>query len=148
MHQGEPVTIAKLRWLLGKATAVLGPVRLADLSAKDVYAWRQTVPEGHRFEATQAIRQVLRRAVEWEWLSDNPAKHVPNPQRRAKEKRPFESWEEIEAVAAQPRPVYEPMVVFAAEPGCDPRSCSGSRGATSIVTPASSSSGARSRTGA
>jgi hypothetical protein len=59
------------------------------------------VPEGHRFEATQALRQVLRRAVEWEWLSDNPAKRVPNPQRRGKVKRPFESWEEIEAVAAQ-----------------------------------------------
>jgi hypothetical protein len=28
MHQAEPVTIAKLRWLLGKATAVLGEVRL------------------------------------------------------------------------------------------------------------------------
>lgn len=50
MHQGEPVTIAKLRWLLGKATPVLGHVKLADLSAKDIFAWRQTVPEGHRFE--------------------------------------------------------------------------------------------------
>src|SRR6266508_2592000 len=27
-HQGERVTIAKLRWLLGKATAALGEVRL------------------------------------------------------------------------------------------------------------------------
>jgi integrase len=120
MHQGEPVTIAKLRWLLGKAMSVLGHVKLADLSAKDIYAWRQTVPEGHRFEATQALRQVLRRAVEWEWLSDNPAKRVPNPQRRAKEKRPFESWEEIEAVAAQLKLVYGPMVVFAAATGLRP----------------------------
>jgi hypothetical protein len=64
MHQAEPVTIAKLRWLLGKATSTLGPVRLADLSAKEIYAWRQTIPEGHRFEATQALRQVLRRAVD------------------------------------------------------------------------------------
>lgn len=86
MHQAEPVTIAKLRWLLGKATAALGGRRLADLSPKDVSAWRQTIPEGHRYEATQALRQVLNRAVEWEWLSDNPAKRVPNPQRRAKEK--------------------------------------------------------------
>src|SRR4051794_14586086 len=48
MHQAEPVTMAKLRWLLGKATATLGDVRLADLSAKEVYAWRLTIPEGHR----------------------------------------------------------------------------------------------------
>jgi hypothetical protein len=45
MHQAEPVTIAKLRWLLGKTTAVLGEARLAELSPKDVYAWRLTIPE-------------------------------------------------------------------------------------------------------
>ncbi len=101
MHQAEPVTIAKLRWLLGKATSALGAVRVADLSPKDIYAWRQTIPEGHRFEATQALRQVLNRAVEWDWLTDNPAKRVPNPARRSKEKRPFESWREIEAAAAE-----------------------------------------------
>jgi hypothetical protein len=53
-HQGERVTVAKLRWLLGKATAELGEVRLAELSPEQVCAWRLTVPEGHRFEATQA----------------------------------------------------------------------------------------------
>src|SRR5438445_3500137 len=41
-HQAEPVTIAKLRWLLGKATSTLGEKRIADLSPKDVYAWRLT----------------------------------------------------------------------------------------------------------
>ena len=56
MHQAEQVTIAKLRWLLGKATAAFGEVRLAELSPKDIYAWRLTIPEGHRFEATQALR--------------------------------------------------------------------------------------------
>jgi hypothetical protein len=59
MRQAAPVTIAKLRWLLGKATPTRGDKRLAELSPKDVYAWRLTVPEGHRFEATQALRQVL-----------------------------------------------------------------------------------------
>jgi hypothetical protein len=93
LHQAEPVTIAKLRWLLGKATAALGEKRIVDLSPKDVYAWRLTVGEGHRFEATQALRQVLNRAVAWGLLDSNPAKRgVPNRQRRPKEKRPFESW--------------------------------------------------------
>lgn len=59
------MTIAKLRWLLGKATAELGEKRLADLSPRDVYTCRFSVPEGHRFEATQALRQVLNRAVAW-----------------------------------------------------------------------------------
>jgi integrase len=121
MHQAAPVTIAKLRWLLGKATMVLGGKRLGDLSSRDVYAWRFSVPEGHRFEATQALRQVLNRAVCWGLIDDNPAKlGVPNPSRRAKEKRPFETWRQVEAVAAQLGPVYGPMVVFAAATGLRP----------------------------
>src|SRR5438105_858191 len=74
MHQAEPVTIAKLHWLLGKATAVLGELRLAEILPEQVYAWRLTIPEGHRFEATQALRQVLNRAVAWGLLDYNPAK--------------------------------------------------------------------------
>ena len=121
MHQAEPVTIAKLRWLLGKATAALGEVRLAELSPKDVYAWRLTIPEGHRFEATQALRQVLNRAVAWGLIDYNPAKRgVANPMRRSKEKRPFDSWLQIEAVAERLGPVYGPMIVFAAATGLRP----------------------------
>ena len=121
MHQAEQVTIAKLRWLLAKATAALGDVRLAELSPKDVYAWRLTVPEGHRFEAAQALRQVLNRAIAWGLLDPNPAKRgVPNAPRRYKEKRPFDSWEQIEAVAERLLPVYGPMVVFAAATGLGP----------------------------
>jgi integrase len=121
MHQAERVTIAKLRWLLGKATAAFGEVRLAELSPKAIYAWRLTIPEGHRFEATQALRQVLNRAVAWGLIDYNPAKRgVPNPMRRSKEKRPFESWQQLEAVAERLGPVYGPMVVFAAATGLRP----------------------------
>jgi integrase len=120
-HQGERVTVAKLRWLLGKATAELGEVHLAELSPEQVCAWRLTVPEGHRFEATQALRQVLNRAVAWKLIDDNPAKRgVPNPGRRCREQRPFESWQQIRAVAEQLAPAYGPMVVFAAATGLRP----------------------------
>jgi hypothetical protein len=44
LHQAEPVTIAKLRWLLGKATSTLGEKRIADLSPKAVYAWEADGP--------------------------------------------------------------------------------------------------------
>ena len=121
MHQAAPETITKLRWLLGKATAELGETRLADLAPRDVYAWRFTVPEGHRFEATQALRQVLNRAVCWGLLDFNPAKRgVPNPARRPKEKQPFETWEQVEAVAVKLGPVYGPMVIFASATGLRP----------------------------
>jgi integrase len=121
IHQAEPVTIAKLRWLLGKATSALGDTRLADLSPRQIYAWRQTIPEGHRFEATQALRQVLNRAVDWGLIEANPAKRgIRNAPRRAREKRPFESWKQVEAVAATLGPIYGSMIVFAAATGLRP----------------------------
>src|SRR5215211_6073303 len=119
-HQGERVTIAKLRWLLGKATTALGEVRLAELSPDQVSAWRLIVPEGHRFEATQALRQVLNRAVAWKLIDDNPAKRVPNPARRCREQRPFDSWQQIRSLAEHLGPPYGPMVLFAAATGLRP----------------------------
>src|SRR6266508_3135570 len=53
MHQAEPVTLAKLRWLLGKATATFGEVRLAVLSPRDVYAWHLTIPDLHLYDAAK-----------------------------------------------------------------------------------------------
>jgi integrase len=120
-HPGLPETVSKLRWLLRKATAALGDKRLIDLTPEQICSWRMTLPEGHRYEATQALRQVLNRAVAWEQLDSNPANRgVPNPIRRSLEKRPFDSWAQIEAVAAQLGPVYGPMVIFAAATGLRP----------------------------
>jgi integrase len=119
-HPGERVTVAKLRWLLGKATAELGEVRLAELSPEQVCAWRLTVPEGHRFEATQALRQVLNRAVAWKLIEENPAKRVPNPGRRCREQRPFDSWAQLRSLADHLGPMFGPMVVFAAATGLRP----------------------------
>jgi integrase len=120
-HQGERVTVAKLRWLLGKATAVLGEVRLAELSPEQVCSWRLTVPEGHRFEATQALRQVLNRAVAWKLIDENPAKRgVPNPGRRCREQRPFDSWAQLRSLAERLGPTFGPMAVFAAATGLRP----------------------------
>jgi hypothetical protein len=60
-HEGEPETTAKLRWLLAKAVRVFGERRLSQLRSPAIAAWRMTIPPGHRFETTQALRQVLAR---------------------------------------------------------------------------------------
>ena len=92
-HDGEPETVAKLRWLLAKAVVVFGHRRISQLRPAEIAAWRMTIPAGHRFEATQALRQVLTRAVSWGLIDVNPAKQgVDNPQRRRTEKLQFESW--------------------------------------------------------
>jgi integrase len=120
-HEGEPETTAKLRWLLQKAVRTFGERRLSELRSPAIAAWRMTIPSGHRFEATQALRQVLARAVDLGLLDVNPAKlGVANPARRYSEKRPFESWEDLYALARRLGPRYGPMVLFAAATGLRP----------------------------
>ena len=82
-HDGEPETIEKLRWLLTKPVKAFGTRRLPQLRSQEIAAWRMTIPPGHRFEATQALRQVLARAVVWGMIDVNPARYgVDNAQRR------------------------------------------------------------------
>ncbi len=120
-HDVQPVTIEKLRYLLGKATAVFGDRRIGELTSQEIAEWRMTLSPGYRFEATQALRQVLHRAVAWGMIDLNPAKvGVENPVRRRKEQHPFESWAELEALAAAIGPRYGPMILFAAATGLRP----------------------------
>ena len=99
VHQAAPATIEKLRWLLGKATAAIGEMRLVELRADEICAWRGALPAGHRFEATQALRQVLNAAIAWQVPDVNPARRhrhahacetaawTPNG-RRARQRKP------------------------------------------------------------
>src|SRR5881397_501137 len=120
-HDVDPVTIEKLRWLLGKAVAVFGDRPVGELRSQEIAAWRIALSPGYRFDATQALRQVLSRAVLWGMIDVNPAKlGVDNPSPRRKEQRPFESWAELDAVAANLPPRYGPMVFFAAATGLRP----------------------------
>ena len=82
-HEAAPRTLAKLRWLLAKATGAVGDRRVVELRSDEIGAWRTTLPDGHRFEATQALRQVLNRAVAWKIIDSNPARAgVDNPRRQ------------------------------------------------------------------
>ena len=82
-HDCEPETVEKLRWLLTKPVKAFGARRLPQLRSQEIAAWRMTIPPGHRFEAAQALRQVLARAVVWGMIDVNPARYgVDNAQRR------------------------------------------------------------------
>ncbi len=120
-YDAEPETIDKLCWLLAKALRAFGGRRLPELRSQEIAAWRMTISPGHRFEATQALRQVLTRAVVWGMIDVNPAKQgVDNPQRRRTEKRPFESWAQLAAVASSLGECSGALVMFAAATGLRP----------------------------
>jgi hypothetical protein len=81
-HDVEPVTIEKLRWLLAKAVAVFGDRPVGELRSEEIAAWRIALSAGYRFDATQALRQVLARAVAWGMIDANPAKLGVDNRRR------------------------------------------------------------------
>src|SRR6266536_5745749 len=146
-YDAEPETIDKLCWLLAKPLRAFGGRRLPELRSQEIAAWRMTISPGHRFEATQALRQVLARAVVWGMIDSNPAKQgVDNPQRRRTEKRPFESWAQLDELAARLGSRYGPPVLFAAATGLRPASGWRSSSATSTAKHESSTSVARSET--
>ncbi len=58
-HEVSPVTLAKLRFLLSRALQAFGDYYLDELDPVEISAWRMTIAPGYRFEATQALRQVL-----------------------------------------------------------------------------------------
>src|SRR5438445_8213598 len=70
-HDVQPVTIEKLHYLLSKATAVFGDRQIGELTSREIAAWRMKLSPGYRFEATQALRQVLQRAVAWGMIDVN-----------------------------------------------------------------------------
>src|ERR671931_457353 len=120
-HDVQRVTIEKLRYLLSKAIAVFGGRKIGELPSQEIAEWRMRLSPGYRFEATQALRQVLHRALAWGMIDVNPAKvGVDNPVRRRKQQHPFESWKELEALAAAIGPRYGPMILFAAATGLRP----------------------------
>ncbi|MGH3002167.1 MAG: hypothetical protein ACRDM1_05815 [Gaiellaceae bacterium] len=116
------LTLAKLRSAAADASSRASSLRsggalharyLDELDPVEISAWRMTVSPGYRFEATQALRQVLARAVLWGMLDANPAKQgVENPQRRR--------WEQLDAVAERLGPRLGPMAIFAAATGMRP----------------------------
>ncbi|MGB0091933.1 MAG: hypothetical protein WBP81_05310 [Solirubrobacteraceae bacterium] len=114
-HDAEPETIEKLRWLLTKSTRSFGDLPISELQPAEIAAWRMPIPRGHRFEATQALRQTLARAVSWGMLNTNPAKEgIENPQRPRIEQRPFDSWADLRQLADQIGPRHGPLVLFPA----------------------------------
>jgi hypothetical protein len=99
-HDVQPVTIEKLRYLLSKATAVFGDRRIGELTSQEIAEWRMRLSPGYRFEATQAPAS----APLCGGVGDG--RHEPgegwrrHPVRRRNEQHQFESWAELEALAA------------------------------------------------
>ena len=97
-----------------------GDEPIGGLKVHQIGAWRASLPAGKRYRSHRALRQVLQAAVRWKWIEDNPAALVKNPTPKPGEIHPFESWDELDAIAAELDDVSGPLVIFLAGTGVRP----------------------------
>jgi integrase len=96
------------------------PLRELERMASEIAGWRAALPERAGHGIAQALRQVLDAGVRWGHLRQNPAKLAgANPQPPPRSVRPF-TRAEVEAIAAELRPAYRPLPIFAAATGLRP----------------------------
>ena len=100
-HDADPATIKKLRSQLGHARRAFADRSVATLTPVELDVWRATLPERSRHYLFRAFRQALEYGVSMNVVDTNPTGRIRN--RRAPVDRrqihPFESWEQVEAVA-------------------------------------------------
>ena len=90
----------------------------------EIAAWRRRLPPGTAYGITAALRQTLQAAVDWRYISTNPAKDAgPNPQPKRTEIEPF-TLAEIDRLAVELGP-WGPFPIVAAETGLRPAELAG-----------------------
>jgi integrase len=100
-HDADEATTDKLHRQLKHARGRFGDRHLRSLAPDELGAWRKSLSAGSRHDVFRALRQVLEQAARWKWLDENPARAVKNPKPRPRVFRPFESWDEVDAIAAE-----------------------------------------------
>src|SRR5215203_826603 len=120
-HDVDPATTAKLRRQLRRAEQAFGDRQLHTLQPYELGAWRRTLPSGSRHDFFRALRQVLEQAAAWHWIDVNPARPVKNPKPKPPQIQPFESWDELDVIAAELDARYAAIPGFAAGSGLRPQ---------------------------
>ncbi len=123
LHDVDVATTAKLRSQLRHATARFGGLAVDEIDPLDVEAWRKALPDGSRHDVFRAFRQVLSWAIGRGLCEANPTAGIKNPKRKRHERRdvePFETWEQIDAIAAELDPRSAAIPVFAVGTGLRP----------------------------
>jgi integrase len=123
-YEGAPSSKDRLDQYLGKATTYFDAVPVASLDALAIAKWRASLPETMRHGAHKALRQVLGAAVRWRWIEHNIATDVKNPQHAREEFTPFDTWEEVDAVAYELGP-FGALAIFCVGTGVRPEEAFG-----------------------
>ena len=123
-HDVDEATRRKLRSQLKHATGTFGDRPLDTLTSLELDVWRSTLPARSRHYLFRAFRQVLEYAVGVGLVEQNPTARIRNRQASLdehREQRPFDSWEQVEAVAAELDPRFAAIPVVLVGTGLRPQ---------------------------
>lgn len=123
LHDVDDTTKRKMRSQLKRALAQFGDRDYTSLRHLELERWRQSISPGNRHYVFRAFRQVLEQAVRWQLTDINPAGRVRNPKPKRSERRPitpFESWGQVELVAAALDPRFAAIPIFGVGTGLRP----------------------------
>jgi integrase len=114
-------TMRKLRQQLKHARAAFGDRALPTLTPIELDVWRSTLPTLSAHYIFRAFRQVLEYAVAMGLIDANPPARIRNTRATGRrEMRPFETWEQVEAIAAEMDPRYAAIPVVLVGTGLRP----------------------------
>ena len=157
---GAPATVKALRWRLVRPLREFGDTPLDELRVGEVAAWEASLPPRFRHDVMRSFRMLGKAAVEWGYLTKNPAKTGANPAPAVIE-RGILTPAEVDALAEEMRPPYGAATVIASwcylRPGellglerrdvgdgvLDVRGTKTARSRRSVPVPPESASGAR-----
>jgi len=120
-YGAAPQTVKYAERRLVRPLAALGDAQAGDVTTESLQRVLAAVPgKAYRRDIARTLRMVYRFGVENRLVGRNPALGVKAPmQRRSERMLPFESWAEVEAVAAECGR-WGPLVVFMADTGARP----------------------------
>ena len=122
-HRVDEATLRKLRSQFKHATAAFGDRRPETLQPIELDLWRSQLPALSAHYFFRAFRQVLEYAVAMGLLDRNPTARIRNVRAAVEVKRgqrPFESWEQVEAIAAELDPRFAAIPVVLVGTGLRP----------------------------
>jgi len=111
----EPQSKETLYYQLKHARRAFGKTRLPEITEENVRKWFAglTLKGSTRRGILKSTRQAFRFGIELGYLERDPSRHITIP-RQTERKHPFESWDEVYAVAnAFKNPTYRALTIFA-----------------------------------
>jgi integrase len=119
----DPATVRVLTARFRKARHEFGDRQPDSLRRIELEDWRDTLPAGSRHYVFRSFRQALAWGLQRGLVDRNASDGIKNPKRKRHERKPivpFESWDEVDAVASELDERYAAIPVFAVGTGLRP----------------------------